>query len=282
MGLKRQWDNRQLPLSGNCLWGHQAPILPSAFLGALPRAKGRGWQPEEPAQPVPDRNQPAPEVAPPGEAVSGLSRPWPSPMNQVPHVPHSHWDGPRSLPSSAKPPVPCLASAMQEGITEVPAPKAAPQHLTQPQLHPRADPDPALVLGAAPAGCTKMGWRHGLRAGVRSHSDRVPALHPQAHTDCSHSTPRRALPHTLLRSPCQHAECPGVSPPTLPCGWGRAPGGSSDPLPPGAGGHGQPIAVSPSPSTHRAAARPPWLNLTRKELSARVGGSGDTPGCCLA
>lgn len=241
MGLKRQWDNRQLPLSGNCLWGHQAPILPSAFLGALPRAKGRGWQPEEPAQPVPDRNQPAPEVAPPGEAVSGLSRPWPSPMNQVPHVPHSHWDGPRSLPSSAKPPVPCLASAMQEGITEVPAPKAAPQHLTQPQLHPRADPDPALVLGAAPAGCTKMGWRHGLRAGVRSHSDRVPALHPQAHTDCSHKkAPREPRRHRAPQGGLCPTPCSG-----LPASVQSAPG-SPLPLFPVAGAELQEGLQTPS------------------------------------
>lgn len=106
-------------------------------------------------------------------------------------------------PQPTQPSSPCLASAMQEGIAEVPAPTAAPQHLTQPQLHPRADPDPALVLVLCtpPAGCTKVEWRHGLQAGVRSHNDRVPALHPQAHTACSHSTPRRALTHTLLRSP---------------------------------------------------------------------------------
>lgn len=46
---------------------------PGDLAEGLPRAKGQGWQPEEPARPVSDRNQPAPEMAPPGEAVSGQS-----------------------------------------------------------------------------------------------------------------------------------------------------------------------------------------------------------------
>lgn len=63
--------------TGSAHGAAKAPILllvsPGELAQGLPRAKGRTWQLEEPARPVSDRNQPAPEMAPPGGAVSGQS-----------------------------------------------------------------------------------------------------------------------------------------------------------------------------------------------------------------